>query len=121
MPYITQTDVDTILGAGWEGDGDPERSVQQANDWLTARSVPEKDDERITRAGAYLARMAAQSALYADSDGVVSRSRVKADTVEVEEEYRAGSRAVAGDMAYAMDLLRPYLKPMGSTIILRRL
>lgn len=120
MPCITQSDVDTILGAGWEGDGDPALSVQQANDWLTARSIPESDDERITRAGAYLARMAAQGALYADSDGIVSRSRVKADTVEVEEEYRTGSQAIVGDMAYVRDLLKPWLVS-GAVRMLRKL
>lgn len=122
MPYITEQDVTDVLGAGWFGDGDPALAVQQANDWLQSRNIPhDTDDERITRAGAYLAKMAASSTLYADSMGDVKRKRVKADTVESETEYADGSRAIAGDMAYVSDLLRPYLKPYGSVQLLKRL
>lgn len=125
MAHITQSDVDMILGAGWEGSGDPVLAVQQANDWLRARSIPLPDDtsdpDRIIRAGAYLAKMAAAGTLYADTRGDVKRKRVKADAVEVDTEYADGARAVAGDMRYIEDLLRPWLRPFGSVSILKRL
>lgn len=120
MAYVTQSDVDTILGAGWEGSGDPVLAVQQANDWLLARSIPLPDNttqpDRIKRAGAYLAKMAAAGTLYADTRGDVKRKRVKADAVEVDTEYADGSRAVLGDMAYVTDLLRPWLNPFGTSV-----
>ncbi|KTG25386.1 hypothetical protein AWR38_01040 [Idiomarina sp. WRN-38] len=125
MAYVTQSDVDTILGAGWEGSGDPVLAVQQANDWLLARSIPLPDNttqpDRIKRAGAYLAKMAAAGALYADTQGAVKSETVKADTVSVSTEYQDGARELAGDMAYVNDLLRPWLSPWGGVSILRRL
>ena len=125
MSHITQSDVDTILGAGWEGDGDPVLAVQQANDWLSSRSIPlpadTDDPDRIKRAGAYLAKQAAAGTLYADTQGAVKRKRVKAGDVESETELQDGSRAIAGDMRYVEDLLRPYLRPFGSVSILKRL
>lgn len=123
MPYVTVADVDAELAAGWEGSGDKAASVKMANMWLTSRSIPSGvEDERITLAGAYLAKMAAAGTLYADSEGAVKSERVKADTVEVDTTYQDGSKAIIGDMAYVKDLLRPWLNPYGSSVrILSRL
>lgn len=123
MPYVTVTQVDEILGSDWAEEAAKPLAVLQANDWLTAKGIPvDVDDERITRAGAYLSKMAAAGTLYADSDGDVKSERVKADTVEVETSFQDGSRAVAGDMLYIRDLLRPWLNPFGSSVrILSRL
>lgn len=123
MLYVTATQVDEILGSDWAEEAAKTLAVQQANDWLTAKGVPvDVDDGRITRAGAYLAKMAAAGALYADSGGDLKRERVKAEGVEVEEEYQDGARAVAGDMLYIKDLLKPWLNPFGSSVrILSRL
>lgn len=41
--YITKSDVDTLLGAGWEGAGDAGLAVLQANTWLTAKGVALND------------------------------------------------------------------------------
>lgn len=123
MPYVTATQVDEILGSDWAEEAVKPLAVQQANDWMTAKGIPaDVDDERIVRAGAYLAKMAAGGTLYADSGGDLKRERVKAEGVEVEEEYQDGARAVAGDMLYIRDLLRPWLNPFGSSVrILSRL
>jgi len=121
--YITVEDVDLVLGDAWADEAAKPMAVAQSNDWLTARQIPaDVDDERITRAGAYLAKMAAGGTLYADSEGAVKSERVKADTVEVETSFQDGARAVAGDMLYIRDLLRPWLNPFGSSVrILSRL
>ncbi|WP_438455313.1 hypothetical protein [Vreelandella venusta] len=123
MPYVTAAQVDEILGSDWAEEAAKPLAVAQANDWLTARNIPaDVDDERIVRAGAYLAKMAASGTLYADSEGAVKSERVKADTVEVATEYQDGARAVAGDMLYIKDLLKPWLSPFGSSVrILSRL
>ncbi|MGE6580395.1 hypothetical protein ACQKD0_05090 [Vreelandella aquamarina] len=123
MPYVTATQVDEILGSDWAEEAAKPLAVQMSNDWLTAKGIlTDVDDERITRAGAYLSKMAAAGTLYADSDGDVKSERVKADTVEVETSFQDGSRAVAGDMLYIRDLLRPWLNPFGSSVrILSRL
>ncbi|MFJ5538541.1 hypothetical protein [Vreelandella titanicae] len=121
--YITADDVDLVLGDAWAEDSAKATAVMQANDWLTSRNIPaDLEDERITRAGAYLAKMAAGGTLYADSGGDLKREFVKAEGIEVEEEYQDGARAVAGDMLYIKDLLRPWLNPFGSSVrILSRL
>lgn len=122
MPYVTATQVDEILGSDWAEAAAKPLAVQMANDWLRAKGVPaELDDERITRAGAYLAKMAAVGTLYADSEGAVKSETIKADTVSVSTEYQDGAKAVIGDMAYVSDLLRPWINPYGSVRILRRL
>lgn len=125
MAHITQSDVDTILGAGWEGSGDPALFVQQSNDWLASRAIPLPDDtdnpDRIKRAGAYLAKQAAAGTLYADTQGAVKRKAVRAGDVESETEFADGAKAVSGDQVYVNDLLRPWLHPYGSAVILRRL
>lgn len=123
MAYITVEQVDSLLGSDWADASAKPLAVQQANDWLTSRNVPaDIDDDRITRAGAYLAKMAASGTLYADSRGDVKRKRVRADAVESETEYADGSRSVLGDMAYALDLLKPWLNPFGAAVrILKRL
>ena len=117
MAYITVEQVDSLLGSEWADPAAKTLAVQQANDWLTAKGVPvDVDDDRITRAGAYLAKMAAAGTLYADTRGDVKRKRVKAGSVESETEYADGSRAVLGDMAYVNDLLKPWLNPFGASV-----
>ena len=123
MAYITVEQVDSLLGSEWADASAKPLAVQQANDWLTAKGIPvDVDDERITRAGAYLSKMAAAGTLYADTRGDVKRKRVKADSVESETEYADGSRVVLGDMAYVTDLLKPWLNPFGASVcMLKRL
>lgn len=120
--YVTVGDVDTLLGSDWAEEAAKPLAVLQANDWLTAKGIPsDNDDERIVRAGAYLAKMAAGGTLYADSDGAVKSETIKADTVSVSTEYQDGSRALLGDQKYIDDLLRPWLRPYGNVRILSKL
>lgn len=119
--FITVEQVDSLLGSDWALPDQKAMAIMQANDWLFANAVPpDTDDERITRAGAYLARMAARGELYASSKGNIKRKRVKGDTVESETEYMDGSRPVAGDMLYVRDLLSAWLSPYGSGVRLLR-
>lgn len=112
--YVTAADVESVLGAGWEGTGDAATAVLEANTWMTARGVSESDSDSITTAGAYLAQMAAQGVLYADRQAAIKRKRVKADTVESETEYQDGAVASTGKLRLVMDLLRPYLPAGGA-------
>lgn len=121
--YITVSDVDTLLGAGWEGTGDKDRAVLEANAWMTARGVIASDpvEDDILQAGAYLAESAAAGTLYGDRTPSVKRKRVKADTVESETEYQDGATRSVGIMRLVLDLLRPYLPAGGgSTFAVRR-
>lgn len=109
--YITTADVETIKGVDWYGDADPSASVLQANVWMQSYGVRKEDPtpDDVKQAGAILAVMAADGALYADSKGAVKRKRVKADTVETETEYQAWSQASTGQLALAKALLAPYV------------
>lgn len=121
--YVTKADVDSLLGAGWEGTGDADRAVLEANAWLTARHVVASDpvEADILQAGAYLAEYAAQGSLYADDKGAVKRKMVKAGSVETETEYQDTARSLAGVIALVRDLLQPYTTAFTTTRILRRL
>lgn len=120
--YVTVADVDALLPAGWEGDGDKDRAVLSANTWLTARNVPNDDPlpDAIKQAGALLAQEAANGRLYADSQGGIKRKAVKAGSVESETEYQDNAYAKSGALKQIGDLLRPYLSGAGSTFAIRR-
>ncbi|MFC0666246.1 hypothetical protein ACFSKY_00125 [Azotobacter chroococcum] len=109
--YITVSQVDELLGAGWEGTGDKDRAVLMANAWLSAKPLPEFDEvpAAVVQAGAEVAREAAAGKLYAATEvGVLSKS-VEADGVSSSKTYVAGARAVTAGEAFAMALLAPYL------------
>jgi len=116
--YITVADVDAALPAGWEGSGDKDEAVMQANAWLSARGVIAGDpvEAGIVKAGSLLAKEAANGSLYADTEGDLKRKRVKADTVESEKEYMDGSRAKSGMLVLVYDLLRPFLPSGGGSM-----
>lgn len=116
--YITVADVDAELAAGWEGEGDKDEAVMQANAWLTARGVIAGDpvESDIVKAGSLLAKEAANGRLYADTKGEVKRKRVKAETVESDTEYQDGSRGRSGVITLVMDLLQPYLPTGGGSM-----
>ncbi|RUR26840.1 hypothetical protein ELY33_17175 [Vreelandella andesensis] len=121
--YVTTADVEGVLGTDWEGAGDAARAILEANTWLTSRRVNASDpvEADIITAGAYLAQMAAEGALYADRTPALKRKRVKADTVESELEYQDNATASNGRLRLVLDLLRPYLPAGGgSTFDVRR-
>ena len=93
MNYVTIESVTTQLGPNWQGDGDANLAVTQANAWLRAKRLRQFEviPEDVLLAGAYAAQLAAKGELYVtQTDGVVKSKRVKADTVEVQKEYVAG-------------------------------
>lgn len=113
MNYVTIESVTTQLGPNWQGDGDANLAVTQANAWLRARPLRQFEviPEDVLLAGAYAAQLAAKGELYKDrADGVVKSERVKADTVEVQTEYVAGmEQGKSSTMLFIDDLLSPYL------------
>lgn len=109
--YITVADVNTELGPGWEGAGDADRAVLEANVYMTQLGVVADDpvEADIITAGSLLAQMAAEGTLYADTVQKVQRKRVKAGTVESEKEYAEGSFGTSGELRFIRDLLAPFI------------
>lgn len=112
MIYVTVELVTEKLGSEWQGDGDANLSVSQANAWLSKR-LPEFKEvpDNVILAGAYLAQLASKNELYKErTDGLVKSERVKADSVEVQTEYVAGSEeGKSSMMQFIEDLIAPYL------------
>ncbi|KJZ13505.1 hypothetical protein TW86_11350 [Halomonas sp. S2151] len=115
--YITVADVDALLPAGWEGDGDKTRAVLEANAWLSARGVMTSDpvEDDIKQAGAYLAQDAATGNLYGDRDPALKRKMVEAKGVKTEKEYQDGAVISSGTLRLVNDLLQPYLTGAGGS------
>lgn len=114
MIFITTTDVDTILGSTWTTEDKKALAVLDANTWLSEKSFCKGLDpiaEEIKQAAAYLARLSSQDLLYVTrTDGLVSESTVKADTVQVTEKYVAGyEQGKQADLQRVESLLNPFL------------
>ncbi|MGV5004831.1 DnaT-like ssDNA-binding protein [Acinetobacter variabilis] len=113
MNYVTIESVTTQLGPNWQGDGDANLAVTQANAWLRAKPLRQFEviPGDVLLAGAYAAQLAAKGELYKDrADGVVKSERVKADTVEVQTEYVAGmEQGKSSTMLFIEDLVAPYI------------
>lgn len=114
MIFITTTDVDTILGSTWTTEDKKALAVLDANTWLSEKSFCNGLDpiaEEIKQAAAYLARLSSQDLLYVTrTDGLVSESTVKADTVQVTEKYVSGyEQGKHADMQRVDSLLSPFL------------
>ena len=125
MTYITVTDADSLLPTGWEGSGDKDTAVQQANDYLAVKLKWREFDtvpDDIKRAGAMLSQEAANGRLYADRERELASKTVRASGVESTKEWREGSTAVSGTLQQVNDLLARYVAPHGASVsLLRRL
>lgn len=123
MSFITAEQVDSLLGSDWAQAATKPLAVYQANTYLSTLNFKtwEEQPEAVTRAGAELAREAANERLFVESEGVIKRERVKGDTVEVDTEYAAGSTTVSSAMAFIDALLSPWLVKRQSWALLKRL
>lgn len=114
MNYVTIESVTTQLGPNWQGDGDANLAVTQANAWLRAKPLRQFEDipEDVLLAGAYAAQLAAKGELYKDTkEGVVASKTVSAQSgTSVSKTYVAGKEErKSSTMLFIDDLLTPYL------------
>lgn len=123
IEYVTVSDVDTILGAGWDGGADRDAAVYQANAYLNEYRFKswETQPEAVTHAGAVLAKESATGNLFSDSAAAVKRKKVKADTVETETEFQDGAVPKSGAMKFVDSLLAPWIAKRGAVQILKRM
>ncbi len=119
--YITDEQVDALLGAGWAPTDQKARAVLMANTWLTNLSLPEFDPipEDVVQAGAEIAKEAAAGKIYGSKEtGVLSKS-VNADGVSSSKTYSESSRTISAGESFALALLAHYLNSSGQTKIVR--
>ncbi len=121
--FITVADVDQKLGQGWAGSGDAVLAVSMANAWLTAkikRLVPEPVPDAIVTAGAQVAKLAAASKLYKDTQREVQSKTVSAQAgTSTSKTYVAGSVDRTAGENFALDLIAPWIRRPG-TVMLKR-
>ena len=114
MNYVTIESVTTQLGPNWQGDGDANLAVTQANAWLRAKPLRQFEviPEDVLLAGAYAAQLAAKGELYKDTkEGVVASKTVSAQSgTSVSKTYVVGKEeGKSSTMIFIDDLLSPYL------------
>lgn len=119
MQFITVQQVDEKLGSDWAELSKKQTAVKQANAWLNTKnfcSGIEPLSESILDAAILLSQEAALDKLYQTrSEGVVSESKVKADTVEVTEKYVTGMElGLSSNMQLVEALIYPFLCRGGS-------
>lgn len=121
--YITVVDVDTLLGSGWAGTGDPVLAVSMANAWLTAkinRPVADPTPTAIKLAGAQVAKEAAAGKLYTSTQKEVQSKTVSAQSgTSVSKTYVAGSTDQSAGVNFALALLAPWIKRSGVMMLKR--
>lgn len=121
--FITVADVDTLLGPGWAGTGDPVLAVTMANAWLTAkinRPVADPTPEAIKLAGAQVAKEAAAGKLYTSTQKEVQSKTVSAQSgTSVSKTYVAGSTDRSAGVNFALALLAPWIKRSGVMMLKR--
>ncbi|NAW35001.1 hypothetical protein [Halomonas alimentaria] len=124
--FITVADADSLLPAGWQGEGDAADAIRQANIFLSAQNLNQQaqDDptpDPVLQAGAYAAQEAAQGKLFSDQGPAVKSKTVTAGPVTSRKEYAEGSVAKTAAMQMVTALLQPYRTKRHGAQILGRL
>lgn len=121
--FITAADVDTLLGSGWAGAGDPVLSVMQANAWLTSkikRPVPAEVPAEIKQAGAQVAKVASTGGLYkATQKEVLSKTVSATSGTSVSKTYAEGSTDLSQGENLAIALIYPWTTGTNSIPMVR--
>ena len=124
MNYVTIESVTTQLGPNWQGDGDANLAVTQANAWLRAKPLQkfEKIPDDILLAGAQLASLASKNQLYKEQkEGVVASKTISAQSgTSVSKTYAVGKEeGKSSAILFIEDLIKPYLYKKGVQWMMR--
>lgn len=123
ISYITNQDVDSLLGPDWAPEEAKDRAVMVANVWLTNQRLPELDPipNEWKQAGAEIAKEAAAGRMYgATETGVLSKSVSAGDGVGVSKTFSVSAKNYTAGESLALALLKPWLSPMGNVRFLKR-
>ena len=123
MSFITEQEaLDNVSDFAKESVSDKARLLAQAEAYLRARNVKEyKDSEGVPQAlklACYeVINGVLNGELYRGQSQALKREKVKADTVETEEEYQDGSVALTATEQFINDLIAPYAKSSGVQLL----
>lgn len=97
MSFITQQEVESILGTNFAPDGDKARLILLANTWMKNQIgfVPDLIHESLKLASCEIIKGILAKVIYSGQDQVLKRKKVKADSVESEKEFQDGSVAIS--------------------------
>ena len=110
--YTTVAKVDAVLGAGWQGDADPDLAVLKANLWVDSKvtGVPEPTPDSVELAAAHIARDAAKGLVMGSVDRETLEETVSAQSgTFVTEKFSKGSRSISEGESLALALLAPWM------------
>lgn len=97
MSFITQQEVESILGADFAPDSDKARLILLSNTWMKNQIgfVPDPIHENLKLASCEIIKGILAKVIYNGQDQVLKRKKVKADSVESEKEFQDGSIAIS--------------------------
>ena len=119
MSYITEQEaLDNVTEFASQTASDKARLLTQSEAYLRARNVKEYKDgadvpQALKLACYEVIRGVLSNDLYQGQSQTVKREKVKADTVETEEEFMDGSVALSATEQFILDLITPYAKSSG--------
>lgn len=107
MSFITIEDAERILGADFAPQEDKARLVLLANTWMKNQVgfIPETIDETLKIAACEIIKGIQAGSIYSAVERQTTSERVKADTVEIEESFTDGSRAISEFEVIAIALI----------------
>lgn len=119
MSYITEQEaLDNVTEFASQTASGKTRLLAQSEAYLRARNVKEYKDgadvpQALKLACYEVIRGVLSNDLYQGQSQTVKREKVKADTVETEEEFMDGSVALSATEQFILDLIAPYAKSSG--------
>lgn len=107
MSFITIEDAERILGADFAPQEDKARLALLANTWMKNQVgfIPETIDETLKIAACEIIKGIQAGSIYSAVERQATSERVKADTVEIEESFAEGSRAMSEFEVIAIALI----------------
>lgn len=117
MSYITEAEALENVPE-FATQSDKARLLTQAEAYLRARNVKEypsgADVPQALKLACYeVIKGVLNKELYQGQHQALKREKVKADSVESEEEYQDGSVALSATEQFILDLIKPYAKSQG--------
>ncbi len=117
MSFITQEQAEQILGAEFAPSSDKARLILLANTWMKNKIgfVPDDIDENLVIASSEIIKGILAKVIYSGVERQTTSESVKADSVQITENFSEGSREIseyeqiATSLIDSLDLVNPNL------------